>query len=83
MTSPFLTPVEAAAYLRVQPSTIYKWVHFKKVPYTKLNGKLVFRQTEIDAWTRGSKEQQSPTLSRFQAAKLRVLNGSLKTEHNC
>jgi excisionase family DNA binding protein len=33
---------ETAEKLRIKKSTIYSWVHQKKIPHIKLNGKLCF-----------------------------------------
>lgn len=33
---------EASIYYRVSPKTIYNWVYMRKIPFRKLNGKLLF-----------------------------------------
>lgn len=44
---------ELAAVMGVSKSTLRKWVHFRKIPYRKLNGRLVrFMPEEISAWLR-------------------------------
>jgi excisionase family DNA binding protein len=46
--SPFFTVPEVAAYCRVKPCTIYKWVRRKIIPHIKRFGRLLFRKTVID-----------------------------------
>lgn len=42
---------ECAEYLRIAPQTLRNWVCAKKIPYTKVNNKiLLFRRETIDAW---------------------------------
>lgn len=43
------TPDEVAAILRVKKSTIYDWVHFGKIGYTKSGG-LKFTEAHISAF---------------------------------
>lgn len=50
----YLTVGEVAAMLRCQPSTIYQYVHKKKIPYRKRGGQLLFDRQEIDDWTKTS-----------------------------
>ena len=48
----YLTIEEVAALLRCQPSTIYQYVHRKKIPFRKRGRKLLFDREEIDQWTK-------------------------------
>jgi excisionase family DNA binding protein len=43
----FMTVDQAAQYLDLSKSTIYKNVHFGKLPYYKSGKKLYFRKSEI------------------------------------
>lgn len=46
------TGVEGAAlFLRVSKSTIYAWVHQKKIPYRKHGRKLIFCRDELKKWS--------------------------------
>lgn len=36
--------------LHVKPSTIYGWIHEKKIPYYKLNNLVRFDEKEISEW---------------------------------
>lgn len=50
MTNDLLTVPEVAEYLRLSPGTIYRLASQRKIPRTKVAGKLAFRRGEIDAW---------------------------------
>jgi len=39
---------QASEKLKVKVSTLYAWVHFKKIPYVKLGSKLAFREDLLD-----------------------------------
>ncbi|MBU1097321.1 MAG: helix-turn-helix domain-containing protein [Bacteroidetes bacterium] len=46
-----LTLIEAANYLNISKSTIYKLTHQNKIPFYKPNGKKIyFSQSELDKW---------------------------------
>jgi excisionase family DNA binding protein len=42
---------EAAVYLRVKQSTLYGWVHSRKIPHRKHGSKLVFCTEELQKWS--------------------------------
>lgn len=42
-----LTIEETSVLLRVKISTLYSWVHNKKIPFKKLNGRLIFVYAEL------------------------------------
>lgn len=45
------TVSEAAAYLGISESTLYKHTSAQEIPYYKPNGKICyFKRTELDAW---------------------------------
>lgn len=49
--SPYLTIKEAAAYLGLKPSYVYKLTHNRKIPFYKpSNGRLYFLTEELDKW---------------------------------
>jgi excisionase family DNA binding protein len=48
----YLTVGEVAERLRCRPSTIYQYVHKKKIPFRKRGGALLFEVSEIDQWTK-------------------------------
>ncbi len=45
-----LTVEDVAAYLRLQPQTIYKWAQEKRIPSVKLGKEWRFRKTILDRW---------------------------------
>ncbi len=45
-----LTVEEVAAYLRLQPQTIYKWAQEKRIPAAKLGKEWRFRKSILDRW---------------------------------
>lgn len=45
-----LTVEEVAAYLRLQPQTIYKWAQEKRIPAVKLGKEWRFRKSILDRW---------------------------------
>lgn len=73
--SPYLTIKEAAAYIKLRPSTLYQYASKGRIPSRKHFGKRVFVAAELDAW---SDDQTKPThdatpfQSRFESAKERI-----------
>lgn len=47
----FLSPVEAAELLGVKVATLYKWVHFKQIPYRKHGRLLKFERRSLLVWS--------------------------------
>ena len=45
-----MTVEEVAAYLRLQPQTIYKWAQEKRIPAAKLGKEWRFRRSILDQW---------------------------------
>lgn len=51
-----LTTREAARYLRIRPSYLYKLMMRRTIPYYKPNGKLCFfRKEDLDEWLTGTR----------------------------
>ena len=46
----FLSIKELSIYLGVAEGTIYDWVCYKKIPYTKVGRLVRFEKVKIDAW---------------------------------
>ena len=44
---------ETASMLGVKVSTIYQWVHLRKIPFIKLGGSVRFRSSDIEQWIEG------------------------------
>lgn len=45
-----LTAEEVAEILRINPSTISKWVSMQKIPFVKVGGRVRFKRDSIDRW---------------------------------
>jgi excisionase family DNA binding protein len=45
-----LTPEEVAALLGFKVKTIYNWVYLRRIPHSKIGGKLRFDETVIREW---------------------------------
>ena len=43
---------EASAYLGIAESTLYKWVHYRRIPFIKLGSRLLFAQELLDGFIR-------------------------------
>ncbi len=60
MEDRWLSVEEIAAYLGVQPDTVYKWVSRKGMPANKVGRLLKFKATEVDDWVRSGKANSEP-----------------------
>jgi excisionase family DNA binding protein len=45
-----LTVEQVAAYLQLQPQTIYKWAQERRIPAAKVGREWRFRRSIIDRW---------------------------------
>jgi excisionase family DNA binding protein len=52
MDDRWLSVDEIAAYLGVQPDTVYKWIRRKAMPVHRVGRLWKFRINEIDEWVR-------------------------------
>jgi len=43
---------EAAALLHIKPSTLYGWVHQRRVPFRKHGSKVLFVMSDLMAWSK-------------------------------
>ena len=50
MLTPILRLTEAAEYLRVHPSTMYRLLKRRALPYFKIGGEYRFAQDALDKW---------------------------------
>jgi len=55
----WLNADQAAEFLMLKKSTIYKKVHEKSVPYYKIGKNLKFSRNELTAFIKGGKVEQS------------------------
>lgn len=56
--------VQLADYLKVNPQTIYNWVHDQKIPFTKIGDLLRFNKKDVDCWL--SKKTAYPDRARYK-----------------
>ncbi|MCM0604705.1 MAG: helix-turn-helix domain-containing protein [Xanthomonadaceae bacterium] len=47
----FLTVDEAAFFLKIKRSTIYAWIHKRRIPYRKHGSRVVFLQYDLLKWS--------------------------------
>lgn len=68
MSNPLLNSKEAAILLCVKVSTLYSWVHKRKIPFRKHGSKLVFSRESLLVWGEGCsiKPESSLTFSCFE-----------------
>jgi excisionase family DNA binding protein len=50
-TNIYLKPLEACALLRIALSTLYNWVHERRIPYHKHGRLLLFRKDLLIEWS--------------------------------
>ena len=43
-----ITIQETASYLRISLSTLYRWVHQKKIKHIKLGSRVMFKKEDIE-----------------------------------
>ena len=67
MTDRLMTVEEVAAYLRVKPSTVYKWAKDGRVPAAKVGRLWRFDREEIEAWVKSRKPSMGVEASNNEA----------------
>lgn len=55
MKERWLSVIEIATHLGVNPDTIYKWIERKKLPAHKVGRLWKFMASEVDTWVRGGR----------------------------
>ena len=85
----FMTLLEAATYLRISPTTLYGWVHQRRIPYRKHGSRTVFYEEDLLMWSNANKIDSGDgrQLANYSGSdKLSSLpnlgKGSLTTEHD-
>lgn len=53
-TEEWITPEEAADYLKVEVSTVKKWVKLRQIPHGKVRSLTRFKKSQLDEWVRES-----------------------------
>ena len=76
-----LTVAEAAEYLRISNNTLYGYAQKNKIPYRKLNGKILFVYADLDSFMEINKhvsraeEVQKAKSQAFKSVKLNKYRG--------
>ncbi|MCA6392808.1 MAG: helix-turn-helix domain-containing protein [Cytophagales bacterium] len=65
---------EAAQYLNISRTTLWRKCSELAVPHSKNGSKLMFRKSELDAWVTGSKRKTASTLE-MEAANYTMQSG--------
>lgn len=53
----YLTIEETAKYINMAVSSVYSFVHFKRIPYIKRGKRLIFEKLKIDEWLHAGRKQ--------------------------
>jgi len=54
------TLAEAASYLTLSPTTLYRLTSARKIPFYKVGHLKLFKQCELDAWLQSCKKEVLP-----------------------
>lgn len=54
MNNTLLNVQEAASYLRISTSTLYRWVHQKKIKHVKIGSRELFSQEYLDEFIKNN-----------------------------
>ena len=66
---------EAANFLGIAKSTLYKMTHLNQLPYFKPSGKLIFfEKKKLIEWVRGAKSMSVEEIKEEAAAKIQEMN---------
>jgi excisionase family DNA binding protein len=84
-SEPLWTIGDAAAYLRVPVSSVYKMTARKArvpIPHIRIAGRLRFRKTDLDSWLELLSISNLGALKRMHKAARKVGNGHYPQEEN-
>ncbi len=59
----FLTTAEVADYLRIKERTVYELVRRRRIPCSRVTGRLLFPKSMVEAWVRAQVEYEGPALA--------------------
>ena len=62
----WLSVDEVAAYLGINPGTVYKWIKRKSMPAKKVGSLWKFRTKEIDEWIESGESSRNSEMGRSQ-----------------
>ncbi|HXV24176.1 MAG TPA: helix-turn-helix transcriptional regulator [Alphaproteobacteria bacterium] len=58
----FLTTSEVADFLRIKERTVYELVRKRRIPCSRVTGRLLFPRSMVEAWVRAQVEYEGPAL---------------------
>ena len=58
MAKKYLSIFEASKYLTLARSTIYTYIHYQKIPFMKIGGRIVFEETVLDKWMQSKQKKE-------------------------
>jgi excisionase family DNA binding protein len=50
MKKEYMNVKRAAEYLTLAPSTLYTYIHYKRIPFSKIGERVVFERRKLDDW---------------------------------
>ncbi|PKL23551.1 MAG: hypothetical protein CVU43_16465 [Chloroflexi bacterium HGW-Chloroflexi-5] len=60
MVKKYLSVIEASQFLRLARSTIYGYVFNRRIPFIKVEGKVVFDEDSLVAWMKSHEKREVP-----------------------
>lgn len=54
MNNALLNVPEAASYLHISISTLYRWVHQKKIKHVKIGSRVLFSQDDLNEFVKNN-----------------------------
>ena len=74
MKEKFLTVEDVSKITTLAKSTLYNYVYYQTIPFTKIGGRVVFEEDKIKKWLKGKeikpvprKEIPNPNISKIAA----------------
>jgi excisionase family DNA binding protein len=58
MKEQYLNVSQAAAYLTLSKSTVYQYLHYKKIPFLKIGERVIFSKSELDKWIKNQNKKE-------------------------
>jgi excisionase family DNA binding protein len=60
-------PEEASQALGIEVSTLYNWVHRRRIPFVKVGSALRFKPSALEGWLREREYSPAPKLTEARA----------------
>jgi excisionase family DNA binding protein len=59
-----LSIAEAADFLGIKKSTVYKYTRLRTIPHVRLGARILFDPERLDAWVRENSQEPKPQVQR-------------------